>query len=119
MQPVLEHSNALTRRWILEQDWASGAVLSGVGVWPLLAALAAGASGPARDELEAATGVEQGDAARGVAELVAAVRSAPCLRLALGAWARAAVPLAEMWTAALPDVATGSLPIDVLGAQAL
>ncbi|MEU1544144.1 hypothetical protein [Nocardia sp. NPDC005745] len=54
-------ANALTARWCAaagERDF----VVSGAGVWPLLALLASAADGPARDELSTAIGVPAANA---------------------------------------------------------
>lgn len=64
--PGVLASNALTARWVAVAGRHRGDfVLSGAAVWPLLAALAAGAEGDARDELEHASGVPAEGRARG------------------------------------------------------
>lgn len=78
-------SNALTARWAAAADGA--AVLSGAGVYPLLALLAGVASGPARDEL------------RAVAPTPLDLPDADGVRSAVGVWTRHDLPLHPAWTA--------------------
>ena len=48
-------ANALTRRWITALDTTTDCLVSGFSAWHLLAILASGATGTAREELRAAT----------------------------------------------------------------
>jgi len=106
MPDAITASNALTARWAATCDGTSS-VLSGLGVWPLLALLVDAADGPARSELAVAagtgtgTGTEQGaDAARGLVDLLG---EAPAIHAALGLWTHRDLPLNEPWVRSLPD----------------
>ncbi|MGH8828633.1 MAG: serpin family protein, partial [Jiangellaceae bacterium] len=68
-------ANRLTRRW-LEQVDAGDGVLSGAGVWPLLAVLAASADEPGRGELSAAVGVPADTAMAAAADVIATLDAA-------------------------------------------
>ena len=72
----------LTTHWIDKLPGNESTVVSGFGVWPLLALLAEVADGPAREEL---TQVASGS--------YLDVPDTPDLRLALGLWTRSDVPL--------------------------
>lgn len=78
-------SNALTARWAAALD--DPAVLSGAGVYPLLALLAGVAAGPARDELLA------------VAPTPLDLPDTGEVSSALGVWTRHDLPLDPAWTA--------------------
>jgi serine protease inhibitor len=104
-------ANAVTRRWFTERS-AVPAVGSGLGVWPLLAALATGAVDGTRDELLEAAGIDTEQAATIPGALLGAARSAPAIRLALAVWAGARVTLDPEWTTGLPVDAVGSLTGD-------
>ncbi|MEU6828315.1 serpin family protein [Nocardia beijingensis] len=95
-------ANALTDRWCAaagDRDF----VVSGAGVWPLLALLASAADGPARDELTAATGVPTADARAGALRLLRDLERAEAVSAALGVWVRRDLPVHEAWSQALPD----------------
>lgn len=74
-------------------------VLSGLGVWPLLAILAQLADEPARSELAAAAG----------AQYEGLLTSTPELRMALGLWTRPEVPLEPGLDKVLPPEVRGVL----------
>lgn len=95
-------ANALTARWCAaagDRDF----VVSGAGVWPLLALLASAADGPARDELTTATGVPTADARAGALRLLRDLERAEAVSAALGVWVRRDLPVHEAWSQALPD----------------
>lgn len=104
-------ANGLLRRWF-DSRAEPPAAASALGVWPLLTALAAGATRGTRSELLEAAGVGPGRAGDVAAELLAAVRSAPAIRLAIGVWAGARITLDPEWGAKLPAEAIGSLTGD-------
>lgn len=107
---VVRAANALTARWAAEGTSGS-TVLSGAGVWPLLAALQDGAAGTTLTELSAATGL--GDAAlAGARELWSVLGGATDARVALGLWWRAVLELRPEWVAALPAGSHGELTGD-------
>ncbi|MFD8597236.1 serpin family protein [Kitasatospora sp. NPDC059646] len=78
--------NGLGARWGRELAFGSGQVWTAVGVWPLLAMLAAGAGGPVRVELERALGMPTGEAPGVARELLARLRGTPGCAAALGLW---------------------------------
>ncbi|KUO21798.1 serpin family protein [Streptomyces dysideae] len=102
--------NSLTARWAGTVE--DGTVFSAAGVWPLLAFLADGADGPAREELAAALGVPADQAAAAARELLAAMDSMEGLDAALGLWTSRTLELHERWTAGLPAPARGVLTAD-------
>lgn len=111
--------NALTVGWAgraLRQSEET--VFSAAGVWPLLALLAAGADGAARDELERATGVDAGEAAGAAGRLLARLDALPGVASAIGLWSKATVPLESGWAGALPPAAHGVLSGDVAADRA-
>ncbi|MFC3492500.1 serpin family protein [Glycomyces rhizosphaerae] len=107
----IKAANGLTRRWFASRP-SVPAVASGLGIWPLLAALATGAVDGTRDELLAAAGIDADQATRLPAALLEAALSTPAIRLALAVWAGALVTLDPEWTAGLPVNAVGSLTGD-------
>src|SRR5262245_31173039 len=84
MNNTVSAVNALTARWA--RGTRQGTVFSAAGVWPLLALLAAGAAGPARDELSRAVGMQADQAAAGARELLAGLDSMSGVGSALGLW---------------------------------
>ncbi|MEU9507885.1 hypothetical protein AB0D32_16600 [Micromonospora sp. NPDC048170] len=100
-------TNTLTARWASTLD-DSQTVLSGAGVYPLLALLARYAAGPARDELLAVAP----DAARFDLD------RSPTTRLALAAWARRDLPLTDRWLREVPAAMRGDLTGDPVHDQA-
>ncbi len=107
-------ANGLTRRWAAARPPAgdTGTVLTAAGVWPLLALLADGAGGAAREELAQALRIPAEDAAGAARELLAALAGVRGLRAATGLWARGDLPLEEAWSAELPAGARGTLTGD-------
>ncbi|MEI8409326.1 MULTISPECIES: serpin family protein [unclassified Kribbella] len=88
----------LTARWIEKLPGDDSTVISGLGVRPLLALLAALADGPARTELdEAAGGPYDG------------LLQTPELRMALGLWTRPEIPLQPGVDRFLPPEVRGQL----------
>ena len=103
--------NQLTARWAATAT-GEATVTSGVCAWPLIALLAGAASGPAREELAAAVGVDAKAATAGAREVLAALAAAPGIAAALGLWTRDDVPLHEQWLAELPAGVHGQLTGD-------
>lgn len=94
-------ANTLTANWAARLPGVQ-TVLSGAGVYPLLALLAQHAAGPARDELLAvAADPTRFDLA-----------GSPTTRLALGVWSRHDLPLTDRWLAAVPASMRGQLTGD-------
>ncbi|NUP23231.1 MAG: proteinase inhibitor I4 serpin [Streptomyces sp.] len=105
--------NGLTARWAGASGAAEGGtVFSAAGVWPLLAFLADGAGGAAREELAAAVGLPADEAASAARELLGAMSAMPGLDSALGLWTRRTLELRERWEAGLPVAAHGVLTGD-------
>ncbi|MFI9826436.1 serpin family protein [Streptomyces sp. NPDC051913] len=106
--------NALTARWAASVQ--GGTVFSAAGVWPLLALLADGATGAAREELAEAVGVPAEQAAATARELLATLAAVDGLDSALGLWTKRHVELRKEWVAGLPTgthgVLTGDLDAD-------
>ncbi|MDX3246886.1 serpin family protein [Streptomyces sp. ME18-1-4] len=114
MNTTIRAVNGLTARWAGAVDAGGrGAVFSAAGVWPLLAFLADGASGPAREELAGALGVPAGEAAAAGRELLTAMESTRGLDTALGLWTKRTLELREAWEAGLPTGAHGVLTGDL------
>jgi hypothetical protein len=97
--PGVAAANALTARWASTLD-AGGTVLSGAGVYVLLALLGPFAAGRARDELLA------------VAAVPLTLPDSPTTRIATGVWTPAEVPLSEAFTSAVPERLRGRLTGD-------
>ncbi|MEV4466448.1 serpin family protein [Micromonospora echinofusca] len=100
-------TNALTARWASALDGGQ-TVVSGAGVYPLLALLARYAAGPARDELLAVAP----DPARFDLD------RSPTTRLALAAWARRDLPLTDRWLREVPAAMRAELTGDPTHDQA-
>ncbi|MEV6066416.1 serpin family protein [Nocardia sp. NPDC052001] len=105
-------ANRLTARWC-ERAGTDDFVLSGCGVWPLLALLAATADEPARSELAAAAGVSPETAHAQALAMLKTLTHADSISAALGVWVRHDVRLRDEWLRALPPGTA-----DVLGGQA-
>jgi serine protease inhibitor len=105
---AVEHINALTKRWLAEAG-ANSAVLSALGVWPLLAFLADGADEQPRGDLAAALGIPAEEAARAAREVLAIVADTPSAKTALGLWTRNEVQLHDDWLGRLTDGVHGEL----------
>lgn len=106
--------NRLTKRWAAQVPATGpGTVFTAAGVWPLLALLADGAGGSAREELAEAVGLPAGAAAGAARELLDALAGIRGLESATGLWARADLPLEQAWSSKLPAGARGTLTDDV------
>jgi serine protease inhibitor len=103
-------ANRLTARWA--SGVSAGTVFSAAGVWPLLALLADGAAGEAREELEEALGLSADQAGAAAREFVATLAGIDGLSSALGLWTARFVELREEWAAGLPAGAHGVLTGD-------
>ncbi|MFD6109428.1 serpin family protein [Streptomyces yangpuensis] len=106
--------NHLTTRWASRAaSGAEGTVFTAAGVWPLLALLADGAGGPAREELTQALGIPAEDAAGAARELLAALAGVRGLSAATGLWTQADLRLKAGWSAKLPPGTRGTLTYDL------
>ncbi|MFB7947857.1 serpin family protein [Kitasatospora phosalacinea] len=106
---VVEQVNALGARWGRELDFAAGQVWTALGVWPLLAVLAAGADGQARAELSGALGVPAERAPSPARELLARLREVPGCTAALGLWTADEVVVEPGWLEQLDASLWGKL----------
>ncbi|MFI0370231.1 serpin family protein [Actinomadura sp. 1N219] len=111
-------SNALTARWATEACDGSTTVLSGAGVWPLLAFLAAASREPGRAELQRAIGVDAAGADRHARVALGMLASATAATGAFGVWARAELPVEPWWHKVVPAEARGELTGDPSDDQA-
>lgn len=102
--------NDLTASWLARTSGTG--VLSGAGLWPLLAVLAASADEPGRTELAEAAHVrpdEAMDAARNVLEVLDSLDGVDA---ALGLWAQQAAQVSPHWRDRLPPGTFGELTGD-------
>lgn len=111
---VVKAVNELTARWV-EELAPGNSVVSGLGLWPLLAMLATAADEPGRSELAGATGVRAEDGAAKALELMNAVDSAADLHAALGVWVHEQLKLSESFDTVVPAALTGTLTGDLAG----
>jgi serine protease inhibitor len=105
--------NNLTRRWVDQVRTDESFVLSGSGAWLVLAALARGATGDARPELENAVGMSAADVPERMSAVTTLLSATPGVASALGVWANLSVPIRDDFIEALPDVTIEALPRDV------
>ncbi|MER6060379.1 serpin family protein [Streptomyces sp. NPDC001792] len=108
---VVRAVNGLTTRWAATAQ--NGTVFSAAGVWPLLAFLADGATGPARAELSEALGLPADQAAGAARELLGALAALRGVDSAVGLWTKRTVELVPEWEAGLPADAHGVLTGDL------
>ncbi|NNN36365.1 proteinase inhibitor I4 serpin [Streptomyces sp. S3(2020)] len=112
---MIDAVNGLTARWAGSVETGTvegGTVFSAAGVWPLLAFLADGATGGAREELAEALGVPAELSAAAARELLATMADVDGLDSALGLWTKRSVELREAWEEGLPAAAHGVLTGD-------
>ena len=108
ISPAVRAANTLTARWCTRLG-VEDFVLSGAGLWPLLALLASAADETARAELAAALGRPADTAQQEALELNDVLRSGESTTAALGLWTRSDIPLHEVWAAGLPEGLVGTL----------
>jgi serine protease inhibitor len=106
---VVGASNGLTARWAAALPDGRSTVLSGAGLWPILALLAASADGRGRTELEGAIDFPADGAETAARALLDALRDSPTVKAALGIWARADVAFTDRWTRSAPPGVRGEL----------
>ncbi|MEI7716701.1 MAG: serpin family protein [Mycobacterium sp.] len=108
ISPAVEAANTLTARWCARlgnEDF----VVSGAGLWPLLALLASAADETARVELAAALGRHAESGQSDALELIGILRDGVSTTAALGLWTRKGIPLREEWASVLPAGVVGTL----------
>ena len=101
LAPDVAAANTLTGKWCAAAG-SGDFVLSGCGIWPLLALLAAAAGEPARGELTAATGLPAASAHDAAITLLRRIEAAESVRAALGVWVRDDIALRDEWIQTLP-----------------
>jgi len=105
---VVRAVNDLTTRWA--RSLAPGnTVVSGLGLWPLLALLATGADEPGRSELAAAAGVDATTGSTDAIRLIEAIEGSTDLHAALGVWLSEQLKLAETLDSVMPAPLVGLL----------
>ncbi|MFK4087807.1 serpin family protein [Kribbella sp. NPDC020789] len=112
---VVRAVNDLTGRWV--RSLAPGnSVVSGLGLWPLLAVLATAADEPGRAELAAAAGVAPDEGAKLARQLIEALDGSADLHAALGVWISEQLELAgsfgDVVPASLVGMLTGQAAVD-------
>ena len=109
-------ANGLSRRWAAALgdgvDGGKGTAYSGVGVWPLLGLLCAGADKQGQAELGAAFGLDVGDVADAVRAVVDLFDRGKGLSLAMGLWRSSKLSIHEDWLGMLPPATRGVLSGD-------
>jgi serine protease inhibitor len=111
MDDVAQAVTGLSTRWAGRLPDGSTA-FSGLGVWPLLAILAAAADEPGRSELAAAAGVDPATASTRASELIGLLDGSPDLHAALGIWVTEDLKLAESFGEVMPPALRGTLSGD-------
>jgi serine protease inhibitor len=105
---VVRAVNELTARWARSLP-AGNTVVSGLGLWPLLAILATAADEPGRAELAAAAGVDALAGSEQALALVQAIEGSADLQAALGVWVHEQLKLAESFDSVMPAPLVGKL----------
>ncbi|KAF0847456.1 serine protease inhibitor [Nocardia caishijiensis] len=106
--PHVRSANELTTRWCTTFGGANTAV-SAAGVWPLLAVLAGAADGAARTELSAALGISADEAHTAGLAMLKTLDASREVSTAIGAWAKAGLPVRPEWIESLPAGTIGEL----------
>jgi serine protease inhibitor len=118
-QQAVQAANRLTTRWTAAFHGSDEATAySGIGVWPLLGLLSAGADEKGREELGTAFGLgadEVPDTVRGIVDLFDRNDG---LSLAMGLWRRAELTIREEWLEIVPPATRGVLSGDAAQDQA-
>ena len=114
---VVEAVNALTTGWVKTLQ-PGNTVVSGLGLWPLLALLATAADEPGRSELAEAAGVDADVAATKAVQLVSAIEESADLHAALGVWIHQQLKLSESFDSVVPAALTGTLTGDLAADKA-
>ncbi|MEI7718148.1 MAG: serpin family protein [Mycobacterium sp.] len=108
ISPAVQAANTLTARWCArlgDDDF----VVSGAGLWPLLALLASAADETARAELATALGRPAESGQADAVELIDILRDGASTTAALGLWTREGIPLNREWASQLPEGVVGTL----------
>jgi serine protease inhibitor len=102
----------LTERWVRELP-PGNTVVSGLGLWPLLALLATAADEPGRTELAEAAAIDAESAASKAVELIDTIDQSADLHAALGVWVHEQLKLSESFDSVVPAALTGTLTGDL------
>ncbi|MEI8409329.1 MULTISPECIES: serpin family protein [unclassified Kribbella] len=105
---VVRAVNDLTARWARSLP-AGNTVVSGLGLWPLLAILATAADEPGRAELAEAAGIEAAEGSGQALALIEAIEGSKDLQAALGVWVHEQLKLAESFDSMMPAPLVGKL----------
>jgi len=112
---VVRAVNDLTARWARSLP-SGNTVVSGLGLWPLLAILATAADEPGRTELAEAVGIAAADGSADALALIQAIEGSDDLHAALGVWVHEQLKLAESFDSVMPaplvGKLTGNSPVD-------
>lgn len=107
--------NQLTAAWLGRTEGAG--VLSGAGLWPLLAVLAWSADEPGRGELAGAVGLPADECMDAARDLLKEVDDLDGVDAALGLWAQEAAEVRPEWRDTLPAGTFGELTGDASADQ--
>lgn len=107
--------NQLTAAWLARSEGAG--VLSGAGLWPLLAVLAWSADEPGRGELAGAVGLPADECMDAARDLLKEVDDLDGVDAALGLWAQEAAEVRPEWRDTLPAGTFGELTGDASADQ--
>lgn len=99
--------NQLTAAWLRRTDGAG--VLSGAGLWPLLAVLAWSAEEPGRGELAGAVGLPADECMDAARDILKELDALDGVDAALGLWAQQSAEVRPEWRDALPAGTFGEL----------
>jgi serine protease inhibitor len=105
---VVRAVNDLTTRWARELP-AGNTVVSGLGLWPLLAILATAADEPGRAELAEAAGLPADRGSAQALALMQAIDGSADLHAALAVWVSEHLKLAESFDSVMPAPLVGML----------
>jgi serine protease inhibitor len=108
---VVRAVNELTARWARNLP-EGNTVVSGLGLWPLLAILATAADEPGRTELAQAAGLEADQGSAQALQLVEQIEDSADLHAALGVWLSDQLKLAESFDSVMPAPLRGQLTGD-------
>lgn len=105
---VVRAVNELTARWARSLP-AGNTVVSGLGLWPLLAILATAADEPGRTELAEAAQLDAAEGSGQALALIEAIEGSADLHAALGVWVHEQLKLAESFDGVMPAPLRGML----------
>lgn len=116
-EDLVQAVNQLTSRWVRTLP-PGNTVVSGLGLWPLLAILATAADEPGRTELAEATGLPAETSADRAAALIRTLDTSSDLHAALGVWVHESLKLSESFDSVVPAPVVGHLTGDLGGDKA-